>query len=345
MSSTPSLVRPEPGHSSHSAVPASSRVDELAEPARELHARFDELVLPYRAALWAYARRLTGNAWDAEDLVQETLLRAFAKLPRFYQALETRAYLFRIATNAWIDRARQSRGAWVELDEASGVAVEEPSWERADVDAALERLVALLPPRQRVIVLLTVAFDFTAPEVAAMLGTTAGAVKAALHRARVALAQPAAGAERSERREGGAAPELVVKFVEAFNRRDPDAIAALLDSEATNEIVGVAEEQGRTVSRANSLAEWAAGHGTELAEIGHVDGEPAVLVYDLLDGGTRALSWLIRLETAGERIVRQRQYYFCPELIAYAAEQAGVPAHTHGHRYVGADAPDAPSAA
>ncbi|HEU4698653.1 MAG TPA: RNA polymerase sigma factor [Gemmatimonadales bacterium] len=320
----------------------AASVDELEAPLRELHARFDELVLPWRGALWAYARRLTGNAWDAEDLVQETLLKAFAKLPRFYQPLETRGYLFRIATTTWIDRVRQARPAWVELDESTEPAAEPPAWERADVEAALERLVTLLPPRQRAVVLLTVAFDFTAPEAAAILGTTSGAVKAALHRARAALARPPAGAAdeadagSAARAQERVAPALVARYVEAFNRRDADAIAALLDAEAVNDIVGVAEEQGRAVSRANSLAEWAAAADPELAEIGRLDGEPVVLVYERETDGARALSWLIRLETAGERIVRQRQYYFTPELIAYAAGRLGVAARSHGHRYVGA---------
>ena len=76
-----------------------------------------------------------------------------------------------------------------------------------------------------------------------------------------------------------------------------------------------------------------------------LDGELVVLVYDRRDAGERALTWLIRLEAADGRIVRQRQYYFCPELIAYAAEQLDVPARTHGHRYVGVDATgDAPAA-
>ena len=82
--------------------------DALRDELRAAWHRYLDLVAPLRPALHRYCRRLTGNLWDAEDLVQETLLRAFGTLGSLHQRVENpRAYLFRAATNVWIDTLRR----------------------------------------------------------------------------------------------------------------------------------------------------------------------------------------------------------------------------------------------
>jgi RNA polymerase sigma factor (sigma-70 family) len=76
---------------------------------REIRKQFEAMVAAHRPALWRYCHRLTGSAWDAEDLAQETLAKAFARLAYFWQPLEGKAYLFRIATNTWIDSHRRAK--------------------------------------------------------------------------------------------------------------------------------------------------------------------------------------------------------------------------------------------
>ncbi|HEX5832108.1 MAG TPA: RNA polymerase sigma factor [Gemmatimonadaceae bacterium] len=170
--------------------PTPDAVDALAPLVREMRNHFSALVDAHRPALWRYCLRLTGSPWDAEDLPQDTLLRAFAQLPKFYQPIDARGYLFRIASNAWIDTIRRARRApeTLDLDVAARVPASAPPVDAAEVHAAMEALVHALPPRQWVVVLLAEAFGFTAREIAGMLETTEGAVKAALHRARPARA-------------------------------------------------------------------------------------------------------------------------------------------------------------
>jgi RNA polymerase sigma-70 factor (ECF subfamily) len=175
-------------------------------------------------------------------------------------------------------------------------------------------------------------------------------VKAALHRARSTLAAMRARGGEAPVADGAAAapsraassdaaadtlsPVLVERYLDAFNRRDPDAIAALLDEHCVIDIVGEAEERGRGMSRQSSLAEWAADPAPQIAERAWLFGRETVLVFTRTAEAPRVLSWLITLAGTSDRILGQRQYYFCPELIAHAARALGVPFVAHGYRYV-----------
>jgi len=126
---------------------------------------------------------------------------------------------------------------------------------------------------------------------------------------------------------------VLARFVDAFNRRDPDAIVALLDEHATAEIVGMAEELGREAIRDQSLGETFASAHAERAELGRLDGVPVVLVYGQQADGTEALTWVIRLEVVGERICTMRTYYYTPEWIRHAAALLHTSAAPAGYRY------------
>jgi RNA polymerase sigma factor (sigma-70 family) len=305
-------------------------LEELEKPLRQLREQFETLTLPHRPDLWRYCLRLTGSPWDAEDLVQETLARAFARMGHYWQPLEARPYLFRIATNAWIDARRRAR---LEVDELDDNVAAPTDADPAATLAAMEALVALLPARQRVVLLLTQVFHFTAAEVAAMTGSTEGAVKAALHRARTTLAG-AAAREGAPSRPAPAAPAPVVAaYLDAFNRRDMEAICALLTEDAMAEMVGVAEEVGREVVRRNSLTEWAADPQPMWAEPGTLDGRDVLYVFFRTEAHEKALAWILTFEAAGARIATVRNYCFCPDLLQHAADQLGVPASLYGYRY------------
>src|SRR5271156_3636538 len=92
--------------------------DELQTELRRAWSRFLEVVEPSRAGLHRYCRRMAGNVWEAEDLMQETLLRAFATIGRrdLQQIGNPRAYLFRVATNLWIDQAGRQRADSADVD-------------------------------------------------------------------------------------------------------------------------------------------------------------------------------------------------------------------------------------
>lgn len=318
----------------------SARLEEMGPPLRELRAAFEAEVEPHRRALWNYCLRLTGSAWDAEDLVQETMLRALARLAQLWQPVDPRAYLFRIATNTWIDqRRREVRAEFRELaDEAEST--EQISEARVEAQEALAHLVRVLTPLQRVVFLLCETLDFRAHEAASLLGTTEGAVKAALHRARRALAVAGTPPNAPPTRllEAGEASEIVQRYVEAFNARDPDAIAALLDESAVTTIVGSAEEIGREVSRKNSLAEWAAETTEQSAAPGLLEGREVIFVLAHGIGSEPRLYSLIELEAAAGAIHGHKIYFFSPELLEHAAAALGLEASTHGHQYPGLEA-------
>jgi RNA polymerase sigma factor (sigma-70 family) len=313
-------------------------LEALGKPLRDWKAEYDMLVEPHRPALWRYCRAITGSPWEAEDLVQETLLKAFAVLPQLWQPLVTKSYLFRIASNAWIDQCRKRRIPLDPLPDVEELSSEEKV-DSVEVREAIELLVTCLPPRQAMIFMLMDVFQFTSRETAGMVGMTEGAVKAALHRARAKLKalqekqekEPAKGAGMTMLPESH--KRVIEAYLEAFNRRDPQAIAALLDEQACVDIVHIAQEHGREYIEKYSLAEWAKDPHRMRAECHLLWGRPVVAVMTDAPEG-EALYDLICLDVEQGRIVRKQDYYFCQDLLMAAAKELGIPAHPNGYRYV-----------
>jgi RNA polymerase sigma-70 factor (ECF subfamily) len=141
--------------------------------------RFLDTYEPLRPELYRYCRHLTRSPWDAEDMVQETLARAFVALGIMAEPPHSpRAWLFRVASNLWLNRTRHTR----ELPAAFGADVPEPATSaepRATREAA-GTLVALLSPQERAAVVLKDAFGLSLEEIAEALATTTGAIKTAL---------------------------------------------------------------------------------------------------------------------------------------------------------------------
>src|ERR671937_1569260 len=143
---------------------------------------FRRLVEPYRRALEVHCYRMLGSVQDAEDLVQETLLRAWRALDRFEPRAQFQTWLYRIATNACLDEL-QRRPRRPELidpfpDRPVGEAaapVYDPAARyaiREGMELALLAAIQLLPGRQRAVLILRDVLGWTAPEVAELLETT-----------------------------------------------------------------------------------------------------------------------------------------------------------------------------
>lgn len=312
-------------------------LEALGSPTREVRKAFEENIANYRPVLWRYCLKLTGSPWDAEDLAQETILKAFALVPFYYQEIVPKAYLFRMATNTWIDQCRRARVPLDSIEEIMETISDQHAPDPIEVRSSIEYLITVLPPRQRVVILLSDVFDFTAREVAEMISTTEGAVKAILHRARTTLKK--SKMEEVNRPQDSTLVELehhfiVDAYIEAFNKRDVDAIAALLDEGALVDIVGVTHERGRETIRKYSLEHTAQSAESLRAEASMLWGEPVVLVFTRPEQKPEGLSWVIRLETTMESIFGTREYYFCPELLTMAAEELGVPAYTNGYFWI-----------
>ena len=158
---------------------------------------FRELIEPHRHALEVHCYRMLGSAHDAEDLVQETLLRAWRALERFEPRAQLQTWLYRIATNACLDelerRPRRPEPVDPFPDRELGQAAS-PTYDpaaryaiREGMEIALLRAIQDLPGRQRAVLIFRDVLGWTAPEVADLLESTVASVNSALQRARATI--------------------------------------------------------------------------------------------------------------------------------------------------------------
>jgi RNA polymerase sigma-70 factor (ECF subfamily) len=303
--------------------------------------RYLDSLAPLRPALHRYCCRLAGNVWDGEDLAQDTLLRVFGLLGKVDAELrDPRAYLLRTATHLWIDRARRRARERALLAIESGEPRERPLAQDAgagtDVREAAGALLARLAPRERAAVVLKDVFDLPLEEVAGMLQTSVGAVKAALHRGRGRLA----GAEHDTPPAAAPPPrELVERFVAALAGRDLEALRALCSADLSVELVGGAELEGFAASRPFFEHAHFVMPGLGFGADPHwrvelYDGEPIVLGFRTLDG-VEGLNEVHRIEACDGAIARVRCYCFCPDTLAVVAERLGLRALARPYRSPG----------
>jgi RNA polymerase sigma-70 factor, ECF subfamily len=202
---------------------------------------FRDLVEPYRQALEAHCYRMLGSIGDAEDLVQETLLRAWRRLDRFERRSSVHTWLYRIATNACLDEIERRPRRPQPVQPFPDARIDEPAAPvydpaaryalREGMELALLTAIQTLPGRQRAVLILRDVLGWTGPEVAELLDSTVAAANSALQRARATVEQelptelgpPHAQTER----------ELLRRYVDAWERADVDGLVALLREDAT----------------------------------------------------------------------------------------------------------------
>lgn len=327
---------------------------------------FLETFEPLRADLYRYCRYLTRSPWDAEDLAQDTLARAFVTLGQQGEAPKNpKAWLFRVASNVWIDQQRRTR-------EIIGAPFAEPAAVDADPRVLREgagTLIARLSPQERAAVVLADAFDLPIEDIAAMLSTTPNAIKAALHRGRGKVADgndgPTRGPSIAQRLATPAATERVPvpaaldAFVTAFNAHDLDAVAAVLLDTAIVEVVGATSLNTAKEARERILPGMMFGSAkmAEAATSGAMDARfvknvlptPAVVSIATFRGEPVVLSWyahpdgeyvraVSRVTVEGDRIVRMRNYFFTPDMLLEVGAELGVPTRSNGHQFCRRDA-------
>jgi RNA polymerase sigma-70 factor, ECF subfamily len=294
--------------------------DEAARALRAFWFRYLDTIVPIRPGLHAYCLKLTGSIFDAEDLLQETLLRGFGAIGRGDLPRETvpdaRAYLCRIATNAWIDEQR--RRARVRTNLAMTEASPGVRELRPITQATGSALFEHTSPQERAAVVLKDVFDFSLEEIAGLLSTSVGAVKSALHRGRERLA---ANSDHAPARLNPASVELIDNFMAAFRSRDIKTVTALLLESVTYEVQGVGTEHGRkgtwiTINLANQDIEGVRSEQRVL------DGE-LVIAGIYKSGAKEYLVSLLRLEESDGKVTRVINYFFCPDTLAYAAASLG----------------------
>jgi RNA polymerase sigma-70 factor (ECF subfamily) len=189
----------------------------------------------HRSELKAYCHRLLGSPVDADDAVQETLLRAWRGVDRFEGRASLRSWLYRIATNVCVDAVHGRSRRPALIDDWAELAHEAPDADPAELSVARENLrlalIALncLPPRQRAVLLLRHVLCWRASEVAQALGMSVAAVNSSLYRARATLD----GTDPDRIAPIGTGPErrLVSRYLAAFDGDDVDALTAMTQAE------------------------------------------------------------------------------------------------------------------
>jgi RNA polymerase sigma-70 factor (ECF subfamily) len=315
--------------------------------ARRSYHRFLAAYEPLRTELYRYCRYLTRSPWDAEDITQDTLARAFVLLANTEDGPQNpRAWLFRVASHLWIDHVRRRRE--VDTPDPEEVAQLEVPDARESREAA-GTLLAKLTPQERAAVVLKDAFDFSLEEVAETLETTVGAVKAALHRGRGKLVDDASS-------EPGArpVPGALDAFCTAFNAGDLDRLTALLLDSAVVEVVGATTQHGPEAARRTVLHGMLFGSrllADPNAPIG-IDAQyrkdvlpdaPRVearlhrgrwlLVHWYKHAGCEAVRAFTTLELAGDRVSHLRNYFYNADFLVDLAGELGVPVRINGYRW------------
>ncbi|MGW8976017.1 sigma-70 family RNA polymerase sigma factor [Streptomyces platensis] len=222
-----------------------------------------DLLEAHRTELTGYCYRMLGSAFEAEDAVQETMVRAWRSYDRFEGRSSLRSWLYRIATNVCLDLLKGSGRRARPMDLASpssvdgpiGTGLPETTWigpvpdqrvlasagdpaetavARESIRLAFISALQRLAPRQRAVLILREVLSWSASEVAELLGSSVASVNSALQRARATLA--ASGdttADASPQPLDDAQQALLRRYVDAFERFDMDALTAVLHEDST----------------------------------------------------------------------------------------------------------------
>ena len=296
----------------------------------ELEGRLEQ----HRGELTGYCYRMLGSPFEAEDAVQETLLRAWKALDRFEGRAALRSWLYRIATNVCLDmlgsRERRARpmdlGPAREPVESNLNALPEVTWiepapdglvlpgteDPAEVAVARETIrlafvAALhhLPPRQRAALILCEVLRWKASEVAELLETSVASVTSALQRARATLDATGLSAADSPAELGEADRRLLERYVEAFEAYDMEALTALVHEDAKQSM----PPYDLWLSGRDDIFAWWLGpgigcRGSRVLPAAAANGSPAFGQYKPSASGSGYDPWALQvLELEGGKIV------------------------------------------
>ena len=276
----------------------------------------------YRRELTAYCYRMLGSPFEAEDAVQDTLLRAWRSADKFEGRAAVRSWLYRIATNVCLDqlKSRERRARPMDLGPAGEPVIEnlntlpEVTWieplpaDPADVVMSRETIrlafvAALqhLPPRQRAVLILCEVLKWQASEVAELLETSVASVNSALQRARATLETRDLGTGQPL---GQPDLELLERYVKAFERYDMEALTSLIHEDATQSM----PPYDLWLSGRDHIFTWWWGpgiacKGSRVIPAGSANGSPAFGQYKPSESGSGYDPWALQVvEVADGRI-------------------------------------------
>ncbi len=274
----------------------------------------ERILRDLRPKLHRFCSRMVGSVLDGEDLVQETLAEAFLHLSSLRDPSRLEPWVFRIAHHRCVDFIRRERRQVI-VDEV------EPTTEPDEpIDEAMATLVGGLPPKERASVLLKDVLDYQLDEVAEIIDSTVGGVKAALHRGRAKL--------RTAPRDGPAPSgldqhqrALLDAYVERWNRHDWDGLLQLIQADARLELVGVADGTMLDIGK-NYFTNYTALPMEWRFSVDTVDGE-SVVTHWRRDGDAWRPHSAVRLWWENGRVVRIRDYVH----VDYLARKGQLASH------------------
>jgi RNA polymerase sigma-70 factor (ECF subfamily) len=306
---------------------------------------------PFRRELTGYCYRMLGSGFEAEDAVQETMLRAWRAADRFEGRSSIRSWLYRIATNVCLDmlRGTQRRARPMELgpsvtpeEKHLAISLPEGRWvspiadarvlpedsdpaelasERETIRLAFVTALQHLPPRQRAVLILCEVLRWQATEAAELLDTSVAAVNSALQRARATL-----GELREEDRPSAVDPddaELLARYVAAFERYDIESLVTLLH----DDVVQSMPPYAMWLEGPADIAAWMLGPGSECRGSRLIataaNGHPAFAQYRIDPNGGHAPWGLQVLELRDGKVAGLNVFLDAANLFA----AFGLPAH------------------
>ena len=286
----------------------------------------------HRVELTGYCYRMLGSSFEAEDAVQETLVRAWRSFDRFEGRSSVRSWLYRIATNVCLDMlsGRQRRARPMDLGPAGRVdaplkpPLSETTWiepipdsrtltleadpaelavERESIRLAFVAALQHLPPRQRAVLILREVLRWQASEVAELLDTSVASVNSALQRARATLDTTEITDTDPLQPLDDEQEELLARYVDAFERYDMESLTALLAEDATQSM----PPYDMWLAGRDDVLAWWSGPGIECSGSRLIptvaNGSPAFGQYRPSGPGGRHEAWALQvLETKKGRV-------------------------------------------
>jgi RNA polymerase sigma-70 factor (TIGR02960 family) len=311
--------------------------------------RFPAEAQRFRRELLAYCYRMVGSAQDAEDLVQETYLRAFRAYDGFEGRASLRSWLYTIATNVCLtsleprrtrvlpsglgpahDSSLRAPSPVLPGDDASWLEPLPDAWiappaddpgavviARESLRLALIASLQFLPAAQRAIFVLREVLSFSASEAAAILGTTVVAIKSGLQRARARLDEVSPRPEELLEPTDPRARQLLDGYMAAFARADASLLVEVLRADATLEATPFGDWQAGRVRCIELLRTYVLGEPGQWQMIAtSCNGQPAAAVYQRDVGGVLEESGIVVLDVAASGIVRVVAFHHEPALVS-----------------------------
>jgi RNA polymerase sigma-70 factor, ECF subfamily len=311
--------------------PSTSTVGHDAERQLEQH----------RRELTGYCYRMLGSPFEAEDAVQETMLRAWRGLDRFEGRAALRSWLYRIATNVCLDaldgrnrRARpvdlgpaaepveanlhlQPEVTWIEPIPLGLVAPDDPAQlaeERETLRLAFIAALQHLPPRQRAALILVEVLRWKASEAAELLDTTTASINSALQRARATLDEAGVGSSDPLPEMDAERRELLARYVEAFEAYDIDRLTAVIREDAIQSM----PPYDLWLEGREDIFKWFLGPGigcagSRLIPVDLANGAPAFGQYKPSESGSGYEPWALCVVQLGEGGVSELTFFLSTE--------------------------------